>query len=143
VLWRLWGDVDGARRRLEALQPPANFKIERRGEREMAEVYAGVHATACFFSDGFGKSCPNSIIEGLACGRPALVTNTCGIAPLIAEHNAGVSTARSVKALGVGLEQLRADFDQRRIAARRLAERYFGLDGFVRSYASVYADLAA
>ena len=42
VLWREWGAVDESRRRLEALGPPDNFKVERRGGRRMAEVYAGV-----------------------------------------------------------------------------------------------------
>jgi glycosyltransferase involved in cell wall biosynthesis len=143
VLWREWGAVDEARRRLEALRPPDNFKVERRGARDMADVYASVHATACLFREGFGKSCPNSIVEGLACGRPALVTDTCGIARLVDAGQAGVSVARSLEAISEGLQRLRADIDQRQVSARRLAERHFGLERFIRAYSGIYAEMAA
>ncbi len=109
----------------------------------MAEVYASVHATACFFQVGFGKSCPNSIIESFACGRPVLLSDTCGIAGLVADRKAGVSMPRTVEALSAGLETLRADFERRRTEARRLAESCFGVQGFLRNYANLYSGLVA
>ena len=142
VLWREWGAVDESRRRLAALGPPDNFKVERRGARSMADVYAGVHATACFFREGFGKSCPNSIVESLACGRPALLTDTCGIAGLVAHRGAGIAVPRSIDAISDGLECLRAGFERHSQAARRLAEDCFGAERFVRDYLDVYKGLA-
>jgi glycosyltransferase involved in cell wall biosynthesis len=143
VLWRGWGDTVAAHGQLQRLNPPANFIVERRHGRHMADVYASVHATACFFRDGFGKSCPNSIIESLACGRPVLLSDTCGIAGLVSDRKAGVSAPRSVEALSAGLDSLRADFERRRAEARRLAESCFGIEGFLRSYADLYAGLVA
>lgn len=139
--WREWGDGAAAQRALAALNPPANFIVSAGDRHDMAAVYGGVHATACLFAAGAGKSAPNSVIEGLACGRPALVTDTCGVSGVLAHHGAGVVARRSVSSLVDAVRRLEANHLAYAASARDLAENEFGLDRFRRSYAALYASL--
>ena len=141
--WRRWGDSAASQRALDALVPPPNVRIERRNVEDMAGAYAGAHAVVCLFAEGFGKSCPNSIVEGLACGRPALVARTCGIAELVGRAGAGIVTPRETEAVVRALRRLAASLEEHSQRARVLAEKVFGIDTFRRSYAEIYEDLAA
>ena len=143
LLWRQWGDMRAAERALQALAPPMNLKIERGPVSDMAIEYRRVHATVCCFAEGFGKSCPNSIVEGLGCGRPALVSETVGIANLIHDHSAGVIFPRTVEGLVGGVERLRGRLEQMSRSARVLAEQTFGLRQFLNAYEELYDLLPA
>jgi len=142
LLWRTWGDRHAADRALADLLPPANVVRELRGERTMADVYRSVHATICCYEGGFGKSCPNSIVESVACGRPVLVSSTCGISDLIDRSGAGVVFPRTIDAASRAVDVLRASYDRRAADARTLAERHFDVNTFIASYGNLYAQLA-
>jgi glycosyltransferase involved in cell wall biosynthesis len=140
--WRQWGDTAGANRALAALAPPLNFRVEPGDCRDMAGLYARAHATACLFAPGAGKSAPNSIIEGLACGRPALVSHSCGISRLLARRGAGVAAPRCLRDLVDGVRTLQSEYAAYAGRARALAEAAFALDGFRRAYAGIYDALS-
>lgn len=142
LLWRRWGDERGAQRALAALRPPANVRVEWGDVPDMASAFHRVHAVVACFAPGSGKSCPNSVIEGLACGRPALLTDTCGIAELVASEGAGRSAPRTAEGLAEALDALRADYDLHASSARALAERRFDSATFVAEYRAMYEQLA-
>ncbi len=141
LLWRRWGDESAARRALESLDLPRNVIVDRRDAASMVEEYQRVHATIVFYAEGFGKSCPNSVVEGLACGRPALLSDTTGIASLVEEHGAGVVVPRTVDGMVEGIERMRAEGQGLGTRARQLAERAFGVDRFRQHYAALYQRL--
>ncbi len=143
VAWRRWGRVGECVRRIESRQPPPNFLLQQGDLADMTTLYQRVHATVCGFEAGFGKSAPNSIVEGLAAGRPALVTDTCGIADLIGEWQAGVVTVRSAEALARGVDDLRQRYDAASAQARRLAEQEFDERKALARYAALYRRLAS
>lgn len=143
LLWREWGDEESARRALAALAPPDNVTVEMRGARSMADVYASANATICCYEAGFGKSCPNSIVESLACGRPVLMTDTCGLASCIRGNRAGVVFPRTVEAANDAIDELQSDYQTYAARARQLAVRRFDLQVFRASYAEVYAKVAS
>jgi glycosyltransferase involved in cell wall biosynthesis len=138
LLWRSWGNQEAAHRAFANLQPPENIRIDTRRGREMAAVYQEVDAIACLYEPGFGKSCPNSIVEALACGVPALVSSSCGIAGLIAEHGAGIATARNAVDVAEAARTLHREHARYSAAARRVAERHFDIRQFVDAYARLY-----
>jgi len=142
ALWRNWGQMRQGLDAIADLSPPDNFRIEELGSRSMADVYGSVHATACLFSKNVGKSCPNSVIEGLACGRPTLIANTCGIAHLIASKRAGVAAPRALDALSDALATLRSNHQDLSAGARVLAEEQFDVRDFCRKYVDIYSGLA-
>jgi glycosyltransferase involved in cell wall biosynthesis len=142
LLWRSWGDQQAAQRAFANLNPPQNIRIAMRRGRDMASVYQEADAVACLYEPGFGKSCPNSIVEALACGVPALVSSTCGIAGLIARDGAGIATTRNPADVAEAARTLRGDHAQFSAAARRLAERHFDIRQFVDAYAQLYQSTA-
>jgi glycosyltransferase involved in cell wall biosynthesis len=142
VLWRQWGDADEAARVLAARRPPANFRIQSGDVADMAAAYQQAHATVCFFEAGNGKSAPNSVVEGLACGRPTLLSDTCGIADLVTEWDAGAVAPRQLDALLDALDRLQSRYDIAASQARRLAEAEFDRSVALGRYAGIYARLA-
>ena len=142
LLWRSWGDQDAARRAFAKLGPPENIRIDTRRGRDMAAVYQEADAVACLYEPGFGKSCPNSIVEALACGVPALVSTTCGIAGLVDRDGAGIATPRNPADVAEAARTLRREHARFSTAARRLAERHFDVRQFVGDYARLYESTA-
>jgi glycosyltransferase involved in cell wall biosynthesis len=141
VPWRQWGDVHAARAALASLRAPANFLVSHDPAADMPVIMASAHATITCFAAGIGKSCPNFVVEGLAAGRPALVTDTVGLAPLIARTGAGVVTARDPDALARGVDRLCAEWPMAAGRARALAQAEFGVDQFRARYDALYADV--
>ena len=141
LLWRAWGDQQAARRAFANLNPPQNIRIDMRRGRDMAAVYQEADAVACLYEPGFGKSCPNSIVEALACGVPALVSATCGIAGLVVSDGAGIATTSHPADVAEAVRTLRREHTRFSAAARRLAERHFDIRQFVDAYARLYQSI--
>lgn len=143
LLWRQWGRVDDCLRALQALHPPSNLRVEVGDVADMSGAYRRVHATIFTPVAGHGKSCPNSVIEGLAAGRPAVVGATCGIARLIGANGAGVVLHdRTPEALAEALRELRRNYETYARDARRLAERTFSERNFIQTYQELYRQVA-
>jgi glycosyltransferase involved in cell wall biosynthesis len=138
LLWRSWGDQDASRRAFTSLNPPPNIRIDVRRGRDMAAVYQEADAVACLYEPGFGKSCPNSVVEALACGVPALVSASCGIAGLVAEQEAGIATTHHPADVAEAARTLSREHTRYSSAARSLAERHFDIRQFVDAYARLY-----
>jgi glycosyltransferase involved in cell wall biosynthesis len=143
LLWRNWGNQNAAMQALAALDPPPNVTVERRDGRPMPAVYHAAHAVIYCCAAGFGKAAPNSVLEGMACGRPALVTTTCELAASIVDGLAGVAAEPTPVAIATAIDQLGANYDRYANGARRLAERHFDLADFLDSYRRIYAGLDA
>ena len=141
MLWRQWGSQSAADGALEALRPPGNVIVERGDVADIASAFQRAHATVLMAADGYGKSCPNSVIEGLACGRPALVSPSCGIADLLVSGGAGLTPTRDPRALEQALRALMINPEGWRERARSLAEHRFALSCFSRAYEEAYERL--
>ena len=137
--WRQWGDVGAAQRALAALQPPSNLLVLHEAVVDMRALFARTHCTIACFRPGHGKSCPNSIIEGMACGRPAIVTDTSGIAEVLRRTRSGLVTSRVVTDIGVALDVLKQDWFEYSRAARSAAELLFDIDRFLAQYQHLYS----
>jgi glycosyltransferase involved in cell wall biosynthesis len=143
LLWRRWGNVDACVRALDRLNPPANVRIEVRDVTDMAAVFHTVHATMFLPAEGHGKSAPNSVIEGLASGCGAVLSQGCGIADLVRVHRAGVVIDRGdVDSVARALRELHARREELSINARALAERHFSERLFLERYGEIYGRVA-
>jgi glycosyltransferase involved in cell wall biosynthesis len=143
VPWRRWGNLDRARRALDALQPPANFIVTVGDETDMRPLYAAAHATIACFAAGAGKTCPNFVIEGLAAGRPALLTPQVGLSAVVAREGAGIVATRDGEALASALDRLRTGWIGYAAQAAALARREFSLERFRSRYDSLYERVAS
>jgi glycosyltransferase involved in cell wall biosynthesis len=141
LLWRQWGSQSAAESAFQALRPSANVVIQHGDVQDMAAAYQAAHATIWLAEDGYGKSCPNSVIEGLACGRPAVVSSSCGIADLIVGHGAGVAPLRDPAGVAAAIRQLTERHQTFCENARTLAVRHFGMESFIQGYAHAYREV--
>jgi glycosyltransferase involved in cell wall biosynthesis len=137
--WRQWGNHGDAKRALAALNPPPNVLVEHRDIPDMSEVLQQSHATIWVAEPGHGKSCPNSVIEGLACGLPAVVSPSCGIADLITRRGAGIAPDREPQAIAAALRTFAQNAAAWRERARDTAVRFFSLEAFCGAYRELYA----
>ena len=142
LLWR-WGHQDAAQRAFANLQPPPNIRIDTRVVQDMTAAYHDADAIACLYAPGFGKSCPNSVIEAMACGVPALVSATCGIGQLISRNGAGLATSRDPADVADAARTLVREHSRFAAGARRVAERHFDVRQFIESYTELYEGTAA
>jgi len=144
VLWRPWDDEAASRAALERLSPPPNLEVIRGVALDMADQLRWADVVTVPFARGFGKSSPNSAIEGLACGRPVLLTPGSGLEQHVRESGAGVVAGeRSGEGLAVALAEIERDFPDRRAAARSLALATFSGHSFRFAYAELYGSLAS
>jgi glycosyltransferase involved in cell wall biosynthesis len=145
LLWRQWGRVDDARRAFAALNPPSNVEIDHRARDvgDMVAAYQNAHVTACLYAEGFGKSCPQSVIESLACGRPVLVTESSGLADLVRRRKVGAAAPATPEGVVTAIHQLRTSLARCSTSALHLARERFDVDVFVTRYRELYAELGA
>jgi glycosyltransferase involved in cell wall biosynthesis len=144
LLWRRWGQLEGCMAALQALQPPPNVQVKVGDVSDMSQAFGAVHATVFAPVEGHGKAAPNSVLEGLACGRPTVVSRNCGIASLVERHGAGVVLEKhSPHALADAWREVCRQYSSAAIAARGLAEQCFSRDEFVAAYSRFYADLSS
>lgn len=142
VPWRQWGDIAGAERVLAGLRPPTNFIVTRDPRIDMRAVHARAHATVVCFAKGAGKAVPNFVLEGLACGRPAIATRG-GLSDVLVSHRAGVVIDADVHALSAAVDRLQADWAGWSERAALLARTEFDLERFRAAYDKLYTELAA
>jgi len=84
---------------------------------------------------------PHTVLEAMACGTPVVVTDKCGIAPLVMNHWAGVVTPADNDGLATGI--MRVLTGSKRCAPRETERRFdfldtYDLDTVVKEYERVY-----
>jgi glycosyltransferase involved in cell wall biosynthesis len=65
---------------------------------------------------------PMTVLEAMSHGCPVVVTDSCGLAPLVARSGSGIVTSPGSQAVGAAVEELLAD-PQRRRAMGQAAQR--------------------
>ncbi len=144
LLWRPWGNSEKRVRQWIAERKLQNIEVSVGCFRDMPGEYNKAHVTLAPFTDvGRSKAVPNSVIESMACGRPVIVTKAVGLANLIDENKAGIVCAAKSEELVEQLDRLARDWDYYSLAARKLAERQFGVERFLTEYQQLYADVLA
>ena len=146
LLYRAWAGGDTAyaptRGRIDG-EGLKNVELTHGAEAAMSALYPRFHFTVIPYTtaDG-GKECPNSLVEGLACGVPVLISRSAPFSGFVAEHKCGVvfePTPEGLqKALEIGMENRRA----LSVAARETAESCFSRSWAMDAYAELYRTVA-
>lgn len=142
LVWRPWGDSLAAvaaeihKRRLD------NVEIVCGRMRDMSEQYRAAHVVAAPFLDiTQSKPTPNSVLEGMACGRPAVVTRRVGVADLVAQSQAGLVCGDSPESLAECLQEVQRYWPALSTNSRCLAEQRFASERFIADYRRLYDQL--
>jgi len=99
--------------------------------------YEAAHFSVAPFRT-LGKPCPNSVIEALAVGRPALVSHYVDMGQVLEKDRAGVRFAPEIDALQLAYRTLCANYVELQANSRRCAETHFSLEAVIRHYTRVY-----
>jgi glycosyltransferase involved in cell wall biosynthesis len=111
--------------------------------RDMSRVLTESHVVC--LPTYYGEGVPKVLIEAAACGRPAVTTDIPGCRDVVRHGQTGLLVPpRDVAALEDALRTLIEDAQLRvrmGAAARKLAEREFGLEGVITSTLNIYVQL--
>lgn len=138
LCWRPFGPQSRRALREVRRRGLANVKVIEERIADIAAYYRSAHFTIAPFRSG-GKPCPNSVIEGLASGRPTLISRTVDLASVVARERAGVVFEPTADGILDGFHRLRDDYEAFQRNARRCAEAYFDIRSTVSAYRRIYA----
>ena len=142
LLFRKWRTGHTSIKAVEddlALNPAANITLAHEAVQNMAEMFQRHHFTIIpFTSPTGGKECPNSLVESMACGIPALVSTCASIAEFVDKTSSGVCFDPHPSSLLRAIDEGMSRWDSLSQNARKAAEKYFSLDATLNSYATLY-----
>lgn len=128
----LVGPDEGEGRAVERAIQSAGYsgRIRWEGPLSMQETPRRTRESDIFVLPSVNEPFPMAVLEAMAAGLPVVVTDTCGIAPVIRENNAGIVVNDSLEELVDAVERLLADGDLRTSTgarARATADELFGM----------------
>jgi glycosyltransferase involved in cell wall biosynthesis len=122
----------------------ADGDVEILGRREdVPQLMASSHIVC--LPSYYGEGVPRVLLEAAACGRPVVTTDSPGCRDAVEPGSTGLLVPpRDVEALADAIAVLAGDAARREAmgaAARRLAERAFGIESVVQRHLDIYAEL--
>jgi len=109
----------------------------------MEETAAVMGRAAVYVLPSVDEPYPMTVLEAMACGRPVVVTDSCGLASLVSRSGSGVVTAPGAPAVGTAVGQLLGDPERRREmgqSARRTAQQELDMDVVTKTLLSAYEE---
>lgn len=109
------------------------------GDIDMLKFYEEVDATIVpFVGSFFNHDAPLSAIEGMAMGKPAVITEDVGLSDMIAKEGAGAVCKAEISSLVEGIGKLKADYESCSKKARGMCEKYFDIKKQSAAYEGIY-----
>ncbi|MBI5136402.1 MAG: glycosyltransferase family 4 protein [Nitrospirae bacterium] len=116
-----------------------NVELTDGVEPDMAAVYGGYHFTVIPYTtpDG-GKECPNSVVEGMACGVPVLISRAAPFAEFVVRHGCGEVFDPEPDALARAVERGMSRWPELAARARNTARMLFSEQRMLARYRELY-----
>lgn len=120
-----------------------NVTLTNTAVPNMVEVFRQCQFLAIPYTtqDG-GKECPNSLIEGLCCGLPALISSVAPFSYFIEQHRCGVIFEPTSQGFLEAVEQGMRDYQELSANAVRAARTHFSQDRMFQKLAGIYQAVA-
>lgn len=118
---------------------PARLRWE--GPLDPSQTLDRLQAASLLVLPSVDEPYPMAVLEALSVGRPAVVTDTCGLAPSLQQHDCGRVVDSSQEALVDAVRQLLADpgaLAALSVRAADTAARHFGMPVVVEELEGVY-----
>jgi glycosyltransferase involved in cell wall biosynthesis len=134
-----------------SLQPTENLIASQRLENvtltnsisdDMPSIYNEHHFTVIPYtrSDG-GKECPNSLVEGLSCGLPVLISSVSPFAYFVEEHECGVVFDPTASCLVTAVETGVDRYQELVNNAIKIAKTYFSQEKLLARIEEIYCEI--
>ncbi|GJM43889.1 MAG: hypothetical protein DHS20C21_07310 [Gemmatimonadota bacterium] len=117
-----------------------NVELTNRSVDDMSRIYPSFHFTVIPYTraDG-GKECPNSLLEGMACGVPALVSSAAPFSGYVREHDCGEVFEPTAEGMAAAVSRGLSRWETLSKNARTATEQDFDRLVMLRRYEEVYA----
>jgi len=140
LLWRDWPrTVTEIKRLLGKENGYPNVHLVNENITNISTWYQKGHCVvAPFCTAELSKPCPNSVLEGLSLGKPALVSTKVGIAKLIRDTGSGITFAPRPSALANSIRELSAGYKSYAANCVPTANKHFSRESFIKSYQKLY-----
>lgn len=146
MLWREWPDTVTVIK--EMLQTGnhgkgyPNVQLKIGNVTDIASWYMKAHCVATpFCTEERSKPCPNSVLEGMALGKPALVSSKVGIQKLIQESGAGIVFEPHPENFANAIRKLSRNYQKYQKECIPTVTKHFSQESFLKSYQSLYDQL--
>lgn len=131
------GRADEVARRIE--DSPADLAWE--GALDPERTGERMSRAAIYVLPAVDEPYPMSVLEAMSAGLPVVVTDTCGLAPVVAETGCGIVVDDSLDALTSAMRRLLADPELRREQGRRArqaAQERFSMRAIAEDLQTIY-----
>jgi glycosyltransferase involved in cell wall biosynthesis len=137
VLWRPFSRRSDETLREVRSRCGDNVHIHAGRVSNIQSFYEAAHFLVAPFRN-VGKPAPNSVLEGLAVGRPALVSESVDIAGLLERAGAAVRFECSIDGIQQAFAVMKRDYQSLQPNCRPLAREHFDLEVMTRRVGEVY-----
>jgi glycosyltransferase involved in cell wall biosynthesis len=135
------GEGDAVRARIAA--GPAGDRIRWEGPVAPDAVVDRIASASLVVLPSIDEPYPMSVLEAMSVGRGVVVTDTCGLAPAVAEHECGAVVDASIGSLVDAVAALVRDRGALATTGARAyaaAERHFGMPAVAGRLEEIYRD---
>jgi glycosyltransferase involved in cell wall biosynthesis len=112
--------------------------VEYRGALSGGEARALLAAADVYVLPSVDEPFPMTVLEALAVGTPAVVTDSCGIADLLQEHDAAKVTDGSPEQLAAAVRSLLAEWPDASARSREVIRTNFSIESIASQLAAEY-----
>jgi glycosyltransferase involved in cell wall biosynthesis len=144
VTFRLVGPDEGEGTRVaSAIDRIGSPRLRWDGPSPMERTAALMSRAAVYVLPSVDEPYPMTVLEAMSCGRPVVVTDSCGLAPLIAQSGSGLVTASGAASVAAAVSRLLADPQLRREmgqTARLTAQHELDMDVVTKTLLSAYEE---
>lgn len=109
------------------------------------DVAARLARAAVYVLPSTNETYPMSVLEAMSVARPVIVTNTCGLAPMVEEYRCGIVIDDSPEQLRSAMECLIGNQDEARAMGgrgRHAVERRFCIESVIDQVEDAYRQLS-
>lgn len=137
------GEGAAVRAAIEAVGDP---RLSWEGPLDPSQTLERMARSSVYVLPSVHEPYPMSVLEALSLGRPVVITDTCGVAPMVAAAGAGRVVDAEQASLTGAIAELVADAGARESAGKaavQLAEQTFSMEAVAATLESTYEDAIA
>jgi len=120
-----------------------NITLLEGTQERMDDLYRSHRFTVIpYTTSAGGKECPLSLVEGLACGVPVLISSVAPFSRFVLEHDCGRVFECRAESFAAALDDAMNAYSTLSDNARHAADAFFNLRNTRRDYANIYDAIA-
>lgn len=144
--YRLVGPDEGEGAAVQAAVGRSSADVVWEGPLDPDHTLDRMSRAGIFVLPSVDEPYPMSVLEAMSVGLPVVVTDTCGLAPLVARTGAGIVVDATLDSLVEAVRSLLADpqaAQQMGRTGQEVARRELGMETIAQTLESVYASCLA